>query len=64
MCELTKILLQKDFGIKIEICGDHLVPTLTSRLNYILSIHDLLFGEQNRVEIKTKKESQIKGIDM
>ncbi|XP_014292300.1 U6 small nuclear RNA (adenine-(43)-N(6))-methyltransferase [Halyomorpha halys] len=39
---LTKCLLQRDFGLNVEIVPGHLVPTLPLRLNYLLWIEDLL----------------------
>lgn len=40
--ELTKALLLHDFGIKIELPLNQLCPTVTSRVNYILWLEDLL----------------------
>ena len=62
--ELTEILLEKDFGLKVELSKRHLCPTVTSRLNYVLFIHDLLFGQENRVQVRTKKEDHVRGIDV
>ena len=40
--ELTVSLLQHDFGLKVELPLDRLIPTVTLRLNYIHWIEDLL----------------------
>ncbi|GAB6026479.1 hypothetical protein CHUAL_012905 [Chamberlinius hualienensis] len=39
---VTKVLLKHDFQIDFEVPPEHLIPTLPSRLNYILWIEDLL----------------------
>lgn len=42
--ELTKALLWEDFGLHWDLPKGRLCPTLPSRLNYILSVQDLLGG--------------------
>jgi len=39
---LTTTLLQKDFGLQVEIPSNRLVPTLPLRLNYLLWMEDLI----------------------
>jgi hypothetical protein len=53
---LTTTLLEEDFGLKVEIPLDRLIPTLPLRLNYLLWIEDLL-------EI-AKITSNVNGIDI
>ncbi|KAF4526319.1 hypothetical protein B566_EDAN015472 [Ephemera danica] len=53
---LACTLLEEDFGLKVEIPLDRLIPTLPLRLNYLLWIEDLL-------EI-AKIKTDIKGIDI
>lgn len=43
---LTAALLAADFGLAWWLPDGHLVPTLTSRLNYLLWVEDLLGGPQ------------------
>eukprot|EP01127_Copromyxa_protea_P015414 TRINITY_DN442_c1_g1_i1.p1 TRINITY_DN442_c1_g1~~TRINITY_DN442_c1_g1_i1.p1 ORF type:complete len:464 (+),score=88.72 TRINITY_DN442_c1_g1_i1:31-1422(+) len=71
LCELTKALLHKDFGVTIELPLDQLCPTVTSRVNYILWLEDLLGIQQRPKSTKKQKtgtESQpasaIRGIDI
>eukprot|EP00003_Mantamonas_plastica_P009278 TRINITY_DN1865_c0_g1_i2.p1 TRINITY_DN1865_c0_g1~~TRINITY_DN1865_c0_g1_i2.p1 ORF type:complete len:533 (-),score=145.42 TRINITY_DN1865_c0_g1_i2:837-2435(-) len=66
---VTKVLLQHDFGIDIVLPSDQLCPTVTSRLNYILWLQDLLGVEQNRVfqlgsEFDQVPDSLITGVDI
>ncbi|XP_021934839.1 methyltransferase-like protein 16 isoform X2 [Zootermopsis nevadensis] len=52
---LTTTLLQKDFGLHVEIPLNRLIPTLPLRLNYLLWIEDLMHFSVNL------REGQIKG---
>lgn len=63
LCELTKSLLSKDFGIKIEIPPDQLCPTVTSRINYILWIEDLLALKKPTDPLQDPKPT-VRGIDI
>eukprot|EP00128_Syssomonas_multiformis_P006345 Colp12_sorted_trinity150504_noHs@26487 len=53
--ELTYVLLSEDFGIKLQIPLDKLIPTVPNRLDYILWISDL---------IDQKTGEEVKGIDI
>jgi 23S rRNA A1618 N6-methylase RlmF len=75
LCELTKALLHKDFGVTIELPLDQLCPTVTSRVNYILWLEDLLdlpstsLRPAKRLKTGTTDTSlstqpQIRGIDI
>nr|CAD7569395.1 unnamed protein product [Timema californicum] len=54
---LSTTLLEKDFNLKVNIPTDRLVPTIPSRLNYILLIEDLL-------ECGGRREGEVHGIDI
>jgi methyltransferase len=51
---LTTTLLQKDFGLRVEIPLNRMVPTLPLRLNYLLWIEDLLHFSVSLTEGQTK----------
>jgi 23S rRNA A1618 N6-methylase RlmF len=55
---LTTTLLHKDFGLRVEIPLNRIVPTLPLRLNYLLWIEDLLHFSVNC------KEGQTRGVDI
>ena len=55
---LTVTLLQKDFGLHVDIPSNRLVPTLPLRLNYLLWIEDIM------QITKTCQEKEIHGIDI
>ena len=56
---LTKLLFLKDFGLSVEIPEGSLVPTLPSRLNYLLWVEDLLSLLPSQVG-----ESSVRGLDI
>jgi len=55
---LTTTLLQKDFGLRVEIPLNRLVPTLPLRVNYLLWIEDLI-----HLAVNTRCE-QTRGVDI
>lgn len=59
--ELACALLEKDFGITLEIPLDKLIPTVPLRLNYIHWLEDLLSGDANP---SIPKGTSIVGIDI
>ena len=56
---LTKALLDHDFGVKIDLPENQLCPTVTSRVNYILWIEDLL-----NFNGKSSNKTSVRGIDI
>ena len=56
---LTKLLFLKDFGLSVEIPEGSLVPTLPSRLNYLLWVEDLLSLLPSKVG-----ETSVRGLDI
>ena len=48
---LTRLLFLKDFGLTVEIPEGSLVPTLPSRMNYLLWVEDLLSLLPERREV-------------
>lgn len=46
LCELTCACLEHEFGLKIDIPDDHMVPAVPQRLNYIHWLEDLLSDEK------------------
>ena len=55
---LTTTLLQKDFGLQVEIPSNRLVPTVPLRLNYLLWMEDLI-GFLNK-----PREEETRGVDI
>ena len=47
--ELTRALLEQDYGLKVNIPAGRLVPTVTLRLNYLHWVEDLLADERGTV---------------
>jgi methyltransferase len=52
---LTTLLLQEDYGLKVELPPDRLVPTLPLRLNYVHWIEDI---------VSDWDKKQLSGIDI
>jgi methyltransferase len=55
---LTTTLLQKDFGLQVEIPSNRLVPTLPLRLNYLLWMEDLIGF------LSKPREEETRGVDI
>lgn len=60
--ELTRHLMQKDFGITICLRSDRLCPPVPQRLNYLLWVEDLLLLSKD-IE-RPGRNDHIKGIDI
>ncbi|RXG69154.1 Methyltransferase-like protein 16 [Armadillidium vulgare] len=60
---LTTCLLHKDFGLKVNIPDNRLVPTLPLRMNYLLWIEDLLNLTCHKSSLG-KMNDNITGIDI
>ena len=63
--ELACALLERDFGIKLEIPLDKLIPTVPLRLNYIHWLEDLLSEASGSDEVPSiPKGPSVVGIDI
>ena len=58
---LNCTLLEHDFGLKLEIPLDRLIPTVPLRLNYVLWLEDLLSCLPTKQEEESK---EVRGIDI
>ncbi|RFU28455.1 hypothetical protein B7463_g7887, partial [Scytalidium lignicola] len=61
--QLTKSLLKRDFGLKIDLPEDRLCPPVPNRLNYIYWIQDLLDTTNSFSEIGNLERSVL-GLDI
>lgn len=59
---LTRALLESDFGIKVFLPLDRLIPTVPQRLNYILWLEDIVGGNKpaRGIDIGTFLKKKIK----
>ncbi|KAF2074165.1 hypothetical protein CYY_004536 [Polysphondylium violaceum] len=65
--ELTKVLLDHDFNLKIELPPNYLCPTITLRVNYLCWVNELLQQQQQQQQQQPQtitKGNTIKGIDI
>jgi hypothetical protein len=62
--QLTSTLLQTDFGVEWWLPDGHLVPTLTSRANYLHWVHDLLQLSRPEEGARSAAGSALRGLDI
>ncbi|TAQ89711.1 hypothetical protein B7494_g1974 [Chlorociboria aeruginascens] len=62
--QLTKSLLQRDFGLKISLPPDRLCPPVPNRLNYVLWIQGLLDTTSDSYSDTYDPERQVLGLDI
>jgi len=62
--QLTKTLLKKDFGLKIELPDDRLCPPVPNRLSYLLWIQSLLDTTSESYSDAFDPERQVLGLDI
>lgn len=61
MQQLTKSLLKRDFGLKLELPDDRLCPPVPNRLNYLLWIQRLLDGTSENYSERFDAEREVLG---
>ncbi|PVH88060.1 DUF890 domain protein [Cadophora sp. DSE1049] len=62
--QLTKSLLNRDFGLKISLPPDRLCPPIPNRLNYILWIQSLLDSTSDSYRDTYDVEREVLGLDI
>ncbi|KAK0513586.1 hypothetical protein JMJ35_003950 [Cladonia borealis] len=62
--QLTKSLLERDFGLKLELPNDRLCPPVPNRFNYILWIQDLLDTTSDSYTDQYDPEREVIGLDI
>lgn len=62
--QLTKSLLERDFGTKLDLPDDRLCPPIPNRYNYILWIQDLLDSTSDSYADRYDAERTVTGLDM
>ncbi|MCJ1249465.1 hypothetical protein MMC30_006689 [Trapelia coarctata] len=62
--QLTKSLLKRDFGLKLELPDDRLCPPVPNRLNYILWIQDLLDTTSDSYTDRYNPDRGVTGLDI
>ncbi|KAH8594405.1 DUF890 domain protein [Bisporella sp. PMI_857] len=61
---LTKSLLRRDFGLKLELPSDRLCPPVPNRLNYLLWIQSLLDTTSDTYSDSYDSERKVLGLDI
>ncbi|RAK75010.1 DUF890 domain protein [Aspergillus fijiensis CBS 313.89] len=62
--QLTKSLLQRDFGLKVNIPDKRLCPPVPNRLNYILWLQDLLDTTGDKYQGSYDADRKVVGLDI
>ena len=62
--QLTKTLLEEDFGIEIKLPLDRLCPPVPNRHNYILWLKDLLDSTSDSYSQRYESERRVTGLDI
>ena len=61
---LASTLFKKDFELEVEVPPTGLIPTLPSRLNYLLWVEDLLSTLPKQIAEKDAEKEVIRGLDI
>ena len=61
--ELTRALLEVDFGLQVELPHDRLVPAVPQRLNYLHWVEDLVTGGDDAAG-QIPRGSTVRGVDI
>ncbi|KAK8128930.1 23S rRNA (adenine(1618)-N(6))-methyltransferase [Apiospora sp. TS-2023a] len=64
MMQLTKTLLKRDFGLKVELPDDRLCPPVPNRHNYILWLKSLLDSSSSTYADAYEPEREVTGLDV
>ncbi|KAI0910875.1 hypothetical protein F4823DRAFT_623966 [Ustulina deusta] len=62
--QLTKTLLEEDFGLRINLRPDRLCPPVPNRHNYILWLKDLLDSTSSSYSQQYESERRVTGLDI
>ncbi|KAJ5585916.1 hypothetical protein N7450_005703 [Penicillium hetheringtonii] len=62
--QLTVSLLEKDFGLEVNLPDDRLCPPVPNRLNYILWLHDLLDSTTGTSNVRNDSGRKVVGLDI
>ena len=61
---MTKSLLKRDFGLKIELPPNRLCPPVPNRLNYLLWIQSLLDTTSDNYSDSYDRDREVLGLDI